>query len=277
MKRNKIWMIILSAAIMLASCSMAKDLAGGASSEGVEMAPMAAEAPRADFAEKMASEESAVSSEYDASSSDVAAVDRIVIKNANLSIAVEDPIAAMQTISQMADEMGGYMVNSNTYKTTTYQGNEVPNATLTIRVPAEKLDEALTKIKDLVEDKEIDIISEDISGQDVTSEVNDLESQLRNLQAAETQLLEIMDNADTTEDVINIFRELTTIREEIEVIQGQIKFYRESASLSAISVYLQAKEALQPITVAGWKPGLQAQKALQALVKGGQFLSLIHI
>jgi len=265
-------MIILSAAIMLASCSMAKDLTGGASSERVEMAPMAAEAPRADFVEKMAVEESAVSSDYDASSSDVTAVDRIVIKNANLSIAVEDPIAAMQTISQMAEEMGGYMVNSNTYKTTTYQGNEVPTATLTIRVPAEKLDEALTRIKDLVEDKEIDIISEDISGQDVTSEVNDLESRLRNLQAAETQLLEIMDNADTTEDVINIFRELTTIREEIEVIQGQIKFYRESASLSAISVYLQAKEALQPITVAGWKPGLQAQKALQALVKGGQFL-----
>jgi hypothetical protein len=123
----------------------------------------------------------------------------------------------------------------------------------------------------------LDILNESVSGQDVTSEVTDLESRLRNLQAAETQLLDIMENADTTEDVINIFRELTSIREEIEVLQGQIKYYRESASLSAISVYIQAKEALEPITIAGWQPGLEAQKALQALVEGGKALVNILI
>jgi hypothetical protein len=126
----------------------------------------------------------------------------------------------------------------------------------------------MSRIKGMVEDPEIDIISEDVSGQDVTGEVNDLESKLRNSQAAEAQLLELMDKAASTEDVVEIFRELKSVREEIEVTQGQIKYYRESASLSAISVYLQAKEAVEPITVAGWKPGLQAQKALQSLVKG---------
>jgi len=55
-------------------------------------------------------------------------------------------------------------------------------------------------------------------------------------------------------------------------IKALIKFYRESASLSAISVNLQAKEAVEPITIGGWKPGLQAQKALQALVEYGQYL-----
>jgi hypothetical protein len=82
-----------------------------------------------------------------------------------------------------------------------------------------------------------------------------------------------MDEARTTEDVMTVFQQLTSIREEIEVIQGQIKYYRESASLSAISVYLQAKEAFEPITIAGWQPGLEAQKALQALVEGGKFLA----
>ena len=107
--------------------------------------------------------------------------------------------------------------------------------------------------------------------------MTDLESRLRNLQAAETQLLEIMDNAYSTEDVISIFRELTSIREEIEVLQGQIKYYRESASLSAISVSLQAKKALEPISIAGWQPGMEAQRALQALVEGGQALANILI
>jgi hypothetical protein len=273
MKKNKVWMVLLALTLLLASCAMARKVSIADESMVSEAMAPAAEAPNA-AVEKMFAEGSDGGSEnaYASSNSESTDGERIVIKNANLSIAVKDPIASVQNIAQMAESMGGFMVNSNTYKTTTNQGVEVPVANITIRVPAEKLDEALVKIKSLVEDQEVDIISEDVSGQDVTSEVTDLESRLRNLQAAETQLLDIMENADTTEDVINIFRELTSIREEIEVIQGQIKYYRESASLSAISVYLQAKEALEPITIVGWQPGLEAQKALQALVEGGQFL-----
>ena len=179
----------------------------------------------------------------------------------------------MEAISKLATGMGGFVVTSNLYKTTTNSGIEVPVANITIRVPVAQLDAALNQIKAMVEDKDVDILSEDVSGQDVTSEVTDLESRLRNLQAAETQLLEIMDNATKTEDVITVFRELTTVRGEIEVIQGQIKYYRESASLSAINVNLQAKAAVEPITIAGWQPGVEVQKALQALVNGGKYLS----
>jgi len=185
---------------------------------------------------------------------------------------VTDPVVSMEAISKLASGMGGFVVTSNLYKTTTTSGIEVPVANVTIRVPVAQLDAALNQIKAMVTDKDVDILSEDVSGQDVTSEVTDLESRLRNLQAAETQLLEIMDNATLTEDVITIFRELTTVRGEIEVLQGQIKYFRESASLSAINVSLQAKAAVEPITIAGWQPGVEVQKALQALVNGGKFL-----
>ena len=277
MKKNKIWMALLAMTLLLASCAMARDESTSADSAMMEGLPMpAAEAPREEASAKMFADE-AGSDAYTSSGSGVDAAERIVIKNADLSIVVEDPVVSMEAIGKMAEEMGGFMVSSNTYKTTTRSGLEVPNASITVRVPADKLDEALVRIKALVEDQELDILNESVSGQDVTSEVTDLESRLRNLQAAETQLLDIMDNADTTEDVINIFRELTSIREEIEVLQGQIKYYRESASLSAVTVYLQAKEALEPITIAGWQPGLEAQRALQALVEGGQALVNILI
>ncbi len=276
MKKNKFWMVLLAMTLLLASCAMASNQSASEDSAIMgEMFPAVEAAPREESAKGFADEMES-GSDYSTSSSNIA-TERIVIKNANLSIVVEDPIVSMKAISQMAEEMGGFMVNSNTYKNTTRQGVEVPIATVTIRVPAARLDEALTRIKALVEDQDIDILSEDISGQDVTSEVTDLESRLRNLQAAEAQLLDIMETADTTEDVINIFRELTSIREEIEVLQGQIQYYRESASLSAVTVNLQAKEALEPITIAGWQPGLQAQKALQALVEGGQALVNILI
>ncbi len=198
--------------------------------------------------------------------------ERIVIRNANLSIVVADPTESVNSISDMAEAMGGFVVSSNVYKTTTSSGLEVPNANVTIRVPAEKLQEALDQIKGLVEDPKVDIQNDEVSGQDVTSEVTDLESRLRNLKAAEEQLLQIMDNATDSDDVIAIFRELTDVRGQIEVIEGQLKYYNESARLSAISVFLQAKAAVEPITIGGWQPGVEAQHALQALVEGGKYL-----
>ena len=273
MKNNKLWLLILSTSIMLSSCALAPNTAESSLDYVAEQKmglPMGtAAAPRAELAEDVYEGENTAGSSFESTIIDA---ERIVIKNASLSIVIPDPSTAMQSIIELAEGMGGFVVNSNMYKTTTSQGLEVPIANITVRVPAEKLDRALIQIKDLVEDPEIDILNEDISGQDVTSEVTDLESRLRNLEAAEEQLLKIMDNATETEDVITVFRELTSVREEIEVIQGQVKFYRESAQLSAISVYLQAKAALEPITIGRWQPGVEVQRALQALINGGKFL-----
>lgn len=270
MKINSLVLIGIVSIGMLASCAMmpaTSSLSKGAAEDRVvesfEM-PMAPEmleaAPAMDESGGSAFDTSAQTAE------------RIVIRNASLSIVVEDPTGAVTSITEMAEEMGGFVVSSNAYKTTTSSGLEVPNASITVRVPADQLEDALKQIKGLVGDAQVDILNEEVSGQDVTSEVTDLESRLRNLKAAEEQLLEIMENATESEDVIAIFRELTSVRGEIEVIEGQIKYYRESARLSAISVFLQAKAAIEPITIGGWQPGVEAQRALQALVEGGKYI-----
>lgn len=267
MRNSKFWIGLLSLSIMLSSCAMAPSYVESQEDKAV-MGMMPAEAPRME-AEGLFVEEAAMEGGFSTGSASGNG-ERIVIKNADLAIIVTDPSEAMETIAKMAEGMGGFVVYSNLYKTTTSQGLEVPNANITVRVPAEKLESALVQIKGLVADARTDIINENVSGEDVTSQVTDLESRLRNLEAAETQLLEIMENAEETEDVISVFRELTNVREEIEVIEGQIKYYRESARLSAISVYLQAKAAVEPITIGGWQPGVEAQRAIQALVNGGQ-------
>jgi hypothetical protein len=267
--REKIALIIIIVfSLILASCAALAPSSSVRSSAGVIQDKVLAPAA-APMMENAVSGQGAPSSDF---SSSAVSTDRLVIKNANLSIVVTDPAISLDTIGKMASNMGGFIVSSNVYKTTTNSGLEVPAANITIRVPVDQLDAAITQIKALVNDPTVDILSEVVSGQDVTGEVTDLESRLRNLQAAEKQLLTIMNNATKTEDVITVFRELTSIRSEIEVIQGQIKYYRESASLSAISITLQAKAAVEPITVGGWQPGIEVQKALQALVNGGKFL-----
>jgi len=197
---------------------------------------------------------------------------RLVIRNANLSIVVIDPGDAMDAISRMADEMEGFVVSSNLYKTTTNEGVEIPQADITIRVPAEKLTEAMETIKAMVEDPNVDILSENVSGQDVTQEYTDTKSRLTNLEAAEKQLQNIMDSATKTEDVLAVYNQLVQVREQIEVLKGQIKYYEESAALSAINVNLRAQASVQPVVIGGWRPVGVARDAVQALINTLQFL-----
>ena len=207
-----------------------------------------------------------------AASTAAQSTDRIVIKNADLKLVVKDPAATMDFITNLAAKLNGYVVSSNLYKTTTNQGIEVPQATITIRVPADQLNGALTTIKGQVGDPQTDILSEDVNGQDVTKQYTDLQSQLTNLQKAETQLQEIMGSATKTEDVLAVYNQLVQIRQQIEVIQGQINYYKESAALSAINVTLVAQASVQPLQIGGWQPMGVARDAVQSLIKTMQFL-----
>jgi uncharacterized protein DUF4349 len=188
--------------------------------------------------------------------------ERLVIQNANLNMIVKDPRVTMDKIAGLAKAMGGYLVSSNLYDTYSPEGDKLPQATIVVRVPAEKIDDALKQIKaDALEPP-----TETRSGQDVTQEYVDLESRLRNLEAAEKQLTEIMSKAVKTEDVLNVFNQLTAIREQIEVVKGQMQYYAQSAAFSEISTQLIAQESLEPIKVGGWTPQGALGEALQALV-----------
>ena len=72
---------------------------------------------------------------------------RMVIKNASLSIVVEEPGITLDSITKLAADLGGFVVSSNLYQIHIDGGIEVPQANITIRVPAEKLDQALAEIK----------------------------------------------------------------------------------------------------------------------------------
>jgi hypothetical protein len=179
----------------------------------------------------------------------------------------------MESIGQMADGMGGFVVTSNSYKVTIENGGQAPEATITVRVPAAKLNDALAQIKQQVKNASTDVLSENVSGQDVTKEYTDLNSQLTNLQDAEAQLREIMASATKTDDVLNVFNQLTQIRGQIEVIQGQIKYYQDSAEMSAISVTIKALASVAPLTIGRWQPVGVARDALQTTLSGFKFLA----
>lgn len=260
---KKTLIVLFLAIFILSGCASTKQQ----SSESIE-SPAAEPSYARD--EYTYAEEAGEKEGYGNGNVDASAVERLVIKNAYLSIAVADPTQSLDEIAKLAEGMGGFVVSSNIYQTTLSSGVRVPQGNIQVRIPAERLDEAMQKIKAMVVDSENGVISENVSGQDVTSDYVDSKSRLRNLEAAEAQLIELLDSAPDLQYTLEIFRELTSIRSDIEVLKGHIKYLEESASLSSISVDLKAEETIQPIEIAGWKPKGIVKNAVEALIRAYQ-------
>ena len=195
--------------------------------------------------------------------------ERLVIQNAEMAIVVDDPSSTMDEIARLADSMNGFVVSANLYQRTTSDGVSVPEGTIVIRVPAERLNETIEVIKG---QSDREPLRESISSEDVTQDYVDLQSRLRNLEAAEEKLIAIMDEASNTEDVLSVYNELVRVQEEIEVIKGRINYFEQSARMSLVSTELVADEAVQPLTIGGWEPVGVAKDAVQALINTLKFL-----
>ncbi len=272
MKRISIVLIVV-AALVLAACAPAASLM---SSSREESLPPMAEA----LADKGVSQVGGIgnaapapsegSPAMEAPASPAAgspgAAEQLIVKNANLSMIVPNSTLAMQQVTDLAKVMKGYVVSSYLYKSTGEDGQTYTDANITIRVPVDRLEETLAKVRGLVKDPKVDITSENVTGEDVTAIVVDLESRLRNYEKVVDKLYQLMDEAKKTEDALNVFNQIIYYQEQIEILKGQIKYYRETAAMSAITLNLTERPAVVPVTIAGWQPGGVALDAIRALV-----------
>lgn len=185
-------------------------------------------------------------------------VERLIINDGALMLVVEDVRATIERITAYAEELGGWVVQSNAYA-----GNSgaVRSGGITMRVPAEQFNGALDAIKAMADS----VSSEGITGQDVTQEYVDLNSQIANLQAAEQQLQQIMDDASDTEAVLEVYTELVRIRGEIEVAHGRVNYLSEAAAYSAIRVSLGTEAEAIQTTDDTWRPGDTLADAIDGL------------
>jgi hypothetical protein len=193
--------------------------------------------------------------------------ERMIIRTVELAMYVDDVEASFDEIQALAEEMGGYVANANTW----HQG-EYLRARLAIRVPASGLDSALERIKALATEVE----RESTSGEDVTEEYTDLEARLRNLEATEVELRELLatvrQRTGKAEDILAVHRELTSIRGQIEQIKGRMQFLEQMSALATVHVELTPDVLSRPLTVGRWEPKGTAANAVRALIQLVQFL-----
>jgi len=189
--------------------------------------------------------------------------ERMIIRTGDISLVVDDVVDARDVITQLAKNLGGYVVSSY------ISGEEQDRrGNISIRVPDEKFEQAFQELRDL----SIRVTSENTSSRDITEEYIDLEARLKNAQATENQYLALLDKAEDVEDILRIYENLSRIRSEIEQIKGRMQYLERSVAMSFISVYLEAETSAKPLVRAGWNILEVLKSAVRGITGFGQFL-----
>ncbi|MBN2391785.1 MAG: DUF4349 domain-containing protein, partial [Anaerolineae bacterium] len=161
---------------------------------------------------------------------------RFIVKNADLQLTVENTDVAIDRLTQVVGDVGGYIISSRVW----YQSwldAEYKYASVTLGVPVDQFEAAMRRLRDIA----LTVDDERAGGQDVTDEYVDLESRLRNLEATRDRIRTFLDQAQTVEEALKVNEELKAVEAEIEAVQGRMNYLFDRASYSTITVELSPK------------------------------------
>jgi hypothetical protein len=209
---------------------------------------------------KKAEESSLPAATVDAQASEKESV-RMIVRTADVRITVADTSKTVEAVTKSVEAAGGYVSASQIWR-----DGELLRARVTLRVPAGRLTESLAAIRALA--KRVD--NETIASNDVSEEFVDLESRVRNLEATETELLELLKvarvNSRKATDVLEVHRQVSAIRGEIEQARGRMRYLSQVAAMSTIALEIVPDAIAQPVVEPGWRPLVIARDASRALV-----------
>lgn len=184
--------------------------------------------------------------------------DRIVLTDTSLSLLVKDVAASIQSIRQKAEELGGFLVDSNLNAP---EGADT--GAITVRVPAEKREDALTAFRGFA----VRVTSENVTGQDVTDQYEDLAAQLAVLEKTKAKIEAILDDAKTVDESLRVQQQLISLQQQIDSIKGRQQYLERSAQMVRITAYLATDETALPYTPdEAWRPQAVFRLAVRAMV-----------
>jgi len=189
-----------------------------------------------------------------------ALADRQIIKTGEVTVEVDNVAAALGRVRAMALQLGGYVGGSQA-------GTLEDSATLTLRIPADRFEEALAQLHEL----EGKVLSEATREEDVTSAIVDLEARIANLEASERQYRALVERAQAIDDILAVQTRLDSVRGEIEQLSAQHEQLSGLAGMSTLTVTLTPLPT--PVVeqaTEDWDPGATVESAVAALVGFGQ-------
>ena len=243
--KNAVWALAL-VTLLLGGCGSKADRSSATAAD-MEMAEEAAyDADGAYLSDDIYSVDSAEVTddvaEDGAATPQVEDTSRKLIKNVNLSVETETFEELLATITEKTESFSGYIEESYTYNGSNYYGRGTRNASMTVRIPAQQLDAFLSSVSEVS-----NVISRNDSVSDVTLQYVDMESHKKALTAEQDRLLELLEQAESVEDIITIESRLSDVRYQIESMESQLRTLQNQVSYSTVYLDIQEVEKLTPV------------------------------
>lgn len=184
--------------------------------------------------------------------------DRMVIQNSDLSLLVKNVRESIDAIISTTSQMGGYMVDSSLSSP-----GESPSGTITIRVPAKDL----SKMLEFLRGHAIKVVSENLTGQDVTDQYVDNEARLLTLERTKTKFEDIFNRAVEISDITNLQQQILSVQSQIDAVKGQQLYLQKNAEMARVTIYLSTDELALPYAPQdSWRPGVIYKLAVRSLI-----------
>ncbi len=175
---------------------------------------------------------------------------RMIVKNADIRLRVDDTNIAIDRALQVVGDAGGYIVSSQVWYQD-YYGNNLKYASITIGVPVEEFENVMRRLRGLA----VDVLDENASGEDVTDQYVDLQSQLTNLEATRARIQEFLKDAKNVDEALRVNQELANIEAQIEQIKGRMNYLNDRSAFSTITINLEPEfPVLTPTPTSTPKP-----------------------
>lgn len=175
----------------------------------------------------------------------------MIIRTGHASVEVGNVDEAALKVRALAGNLGGHVANSQ------FEGGEhnVRSATLELKIPAQRYDEAVTRLATIGEVESVNSTSEDVG-----EEYVDVTARVANARRLEQRLVQLLaTRTGRLEDVLAVERELARVREEIERAEGRLRYLRTRAAMSTLTVLVHEDEPI--LGRAGDNPIVAAFKA----------------
>jgi hypothetical protein len=155
---------------------------------------------------------------------------RLIIRTGQASIEVDSLESSMAELRRIVLRAGGFVADASVQS----GRNQLRSATLELKVPASRFDELTEGLQPLGRLQFVNVGAEDVS-----EEFVDLTARAANGRRLEDRLVELLrTRTGKLQDVLTVERELARVREEIERMEGRLRFLKTSAQLSTLSVNL---------------------------------------
>jgi Domain of unknown function (DUF4349) len=153
-----------------------------------------------------------------------------IVQNASLRISVSRNRfdSRVDEARSVAASLGGFVVNSSASQGT---GQRLVRGTLVLRIPARSYAVAMERLRKLGKVEGLDE-----SGQDVSQEFVDLRARARQLEAVESQLLELLDRANDVPAALAVQSQLSQVQLDLEQTRGRLQFLDDQVSFATISL-----------------------------------------